>query len=90
MNSQGHNGWKNYETWSIALFIDNEEEWYNHVRNDIMKRDVSDYYKSCDLREFMADNLDTYNLTPYQSQLIQATLSEVDWMVVLNHYKEDA
>lgn len=27
-----HNGWKNYETWAVALWIDNEEPSYNKAR----------------------------------------------------------
>lgn len=27
-----YNGWKNYETWNVALWIDNDEGIYNAVR----------------------------------------------------------
>lgn len=29
---KGYNGWKNYETWAVALWIDNEEPSYRHAR----------------------------------------------------------
>jgi hypothetical protein len=28
----GYNGWKNYETWAIALWLDNEQHTYNFMR----------------------------------------------------------
>lgn len=32
-DEQGYNGWKNYETWCVALWIDNEELSYNTARS---------------------------------------------------------
>ena len=31
--SKGYNGWKNYETWATALWIDNEESTYRYARS---------------------------------------------------------
>lgn len=31
MNREGHNGWTNYETWCVALWLDNEEPSYRHM-----------------------------------------------------------
>lgn len=28
MGEDGYNGWKNYETWNVALWISNTEVWY--------------------------------------------------------------
>jgi len=35
MADEGYNGWKNYPTWALALWIDNEEGWQNHVRERV-------------------------------------------------------
>ena len=35
--SDGYNGWKNYETWNVALWIGNDEGLYS------LAREVSDY-----------------------------------------------
>lgn len=32
-DEQGHNGWKNYETWAVALWIDNDQGSYNYSRD---------------------------------------------------------
>ena len=30
---QGYNGWPNYETWNVMLWMDNEEPAYRYYRN---------------------------------------------------------
>lgn len=32
-DEQGHNGWKNYETWSVALIIDNDQRTERESRD---------------------------------------------------------
>jgi hypothetical protein len=82
-----YNGWTNYETWSIALFIDNEQEWYDCVK-EIMKQ-PDQYDRMTDIKDFIEENIVTGNLTAYQSQLLNASLSEVDWYEVEKHYREE-
>jgi hypothetical protein len=31
--AQGYNGWKNYETWNVALWLGNDEGLYNLARD---------------------------------------------------------
>jgi len=82
-----YNGWKNYETWSIALFLDNNECYYNEIV-EIVNADKLSYDVMCDIRDFVEDNFLTYNLMPEQKQMIQAFIDEVDFLEVYNHYKE--
>ena len=28
-----YNGWKNYETWNVSLWLDNDQKYYRRVRN---------------------------------------------------------
>jgi hypothetical protein len=83
-----YNGWKNYETWSIALFFDNSECLQNEI-TEICHQDKDDYDISCDIRDFVEENYLTYNLMPEQQQMIQAFIDEVDFMELLKHYKGD-
>ena len=34
MQSKKYNGWTNYETWAVSLWIDNEESSYTHWREE--------------------------------------------------------
>ena len=40
--STEYNGWENYETWNVALWIDNDEGLYN------IAREAGDYETFCD------------------------------------------
>lgn len=31
-NNDGYNGWKNYQTWNVSLYIQNEESLYQLAR----------------------------------------------------------
>ena len=72
-----YNGWKNYETWNVALWIDNEEGSY-HERRDMARsaRSVGEYARMLqDWVEEMAPDLGASMF----SDLLNAALSEVDW-----------
>lgn len=60
-----YNGWTNYETWSVALIIDNDEGLYDERRelvravdDQTRKEDIPDYYTPAEhIRYAVADAL---------------------------------
>ena len=40
MSEEGYNGWTNYETWLLALNVDNDQSLYNFTR-DLIKQTKS-------------------------------------------------
>ena len=50
------NGWKNYETWNVALYIQNEYEWYQLAREC---RHLSDPYEAFYLQVMDCDIMTT-------------------------------
>lgn len=58
----GYNGWSNYETWSVALVIDNDQRTYSEsreiVRDAIQNGEPSEYWTEEDRKRFrVADAL---------------------------------
>ena len=51
--STEYNGWENYETWNVALWINNDEGLYN------LAREAGDYQSFVEsISEFMTQTLD--------------------------------
>jgi len=80
-----YNGWKNYETWLVNLWIDNDggSEYWAERAEEV--RDVSD----------LADEMETYytaladEAIPSQgmfNDLFNSALREVSWYDIAEHY----
>lgn len=99
MEHKQYNGWYNYETWLVNLWLGNEQ----HTENAI-----SDYVKENKLRDLeddsytedvltLADWLEEFvdKMNPLGSDasmfsdLLGAALSEVNWREIASHYIED-
>ena len=44
MSNNDYNGWANYETWNINLWIQNDEAAYNHMVDEL--RDILDRHEN--------------------------------------------
>ena len=92
-----YNGWKNYATWLIALHIDNDqalqgyamEVWKNGSQDDC---DWGLYEYGQALKEWFDELIDAINESipnsTLVSDLLNATLSEVDWRELAEHYAD--
>jgi hypothetical protein len=86
--ANGYSGYTNYETWTVALFIDNES---NECIKDAVRSALQDSYGDA-LKEyveeyFLGDN-DSYNL--FVQQMLGAAMSEVNWKELHDLYAEQA
>lgn len=92
-----YNGWTNYETWNVALWIDNEQGSYS-FRCDLAQEIYDDADGDMDeAKRKLADSLKDYieDMNPLASQasvfsdLLGAALGEVDWYEIAENFLED-
>lgn len=76
-----YNGWSNYETWLVALWLDNEEDSY-HDKQEIVRR-ATEAYKAADaLKDYVQESLPDLGAS-LAADLLNAALSEVDWLEIV-------
>lgn len=98
-----YNGWKNYETWNVKLWIDNEqsshEYWREQTQSIWMHPRAGRAYTSQTRLEAattdLADALkaeheeNTPTVTGVYADLLNAALGEVDWYEIASNMIED-
>lgn len=96
-SDETYNGWRNYETWNVHLWLSNDESSYNDVRQVIADRLASDMETDdrilADLvREYVGDTigLGGYGdaITGMAGDLIGHALSRVDWSAIVAAFRE--
>lgn len=94
-----YNGWKNYETWVVNLWIENEIDDYHCwqaeaqlVWNDAEAGEVLDKYFAAKLelsnrmKSWIEEN--TPDICGIYTDLLNAAISEVDFIEIAEHYIE--
>ena len=97
-----YNGWTNYETWLVALHINNDEGSYSYVRDELLDALEADdpdslrYRYASYLADWVSDTLDddtTYTNTWTRlltNDLIGAALAEVNWNEIATNILDEA
>ena len=89
-----YNGWTNYETWNVKLWIDNEEGsyryWQAQARGAIRKnsdKDDATYDLAKQLEQEHYDNMPELNGT--YLDLLNGSLREVNWGEIAHSLIDD-
>ncbi len=92
-----HNGWSNYETWVVNLWLGNDEGSYNTCRtlaqrcfeeavaDEVLSRKERACYQLANsLKEMVQDGNPLASDASVYADLINASLSEVNWKEIAN------
>lgn len=100
-DTKTYNGWRNYETWAVKLWIDNEEGSYNYwlerSREILLDPRTSDILTEGQTARYdLADELkreheeNAPEVSGVFADLLNAALSEVDWSEIAESMLADA
>jgi HD superfamily phosphohydrolase YqeK len=101
MNHKEYNGWTNYETWVVNLWIDNEEgthDYWLEVAEDIYNDEAEEQKHftkiedaACILAERLKNDYEENlpEMAGVYGDLIGAALSEVNWREIAEHLLEN-
>ena len=78
-----YNGWSNYETWNVALWLDNDG--YDSMLRE-MARDAKDEYSLSKSIEDMIDEMTPDLGANMFSDMLNAALREVNYYEIAEHY----
>lgn len=81
-----YNGWSNYETWAVALWIDNDAGLYQEMHR--IARRMTEGRLADHIKSTIEDGAPDLEASLY-SDLLNAALSKVDWYEVAQHYIEE-
>ena len=89
MDDTTYNGWTNYETWAVNLWLSNDQgsyEYWNEVATEAdNKHDLADILESQHY-ECYNDPDNTYGL---KDDISKKDLKQVDWDEVAQHLLEE-
>ena len=103
MTDTKYNGWTNYETWVVNLWMSNDQgsdEYYRELAQETYKRADAEHSFTRDevatrnLSETLEGEFDErqselVGVTGVFADLLNASLSEVNWYEIAEHYISD-
>lgn len=82
-----YNGWKNYETWNVKLWLDNEQGSSEEARDMARRaRSVNDLAEQ--LKDWVNEMAPDLGASCF-ADLLNAALGEVDWYEMAESYYEE-
>lgn len=97
MSSETYNGWTNYETWLVSLWMDNEQGDYEYWREAALEciEESEGTTRSAiyELSKLICERFEEMNpladVNGPHADLLNAALSSVDWYEIASHWIEN-
>ena len=84
-----YEGYSNYETWAVCLWMDNEQGSYEYMRQlaeDTRNNPLHEFADT--IKEYLEEGKPELGNTLFQD-LLTSAFDSVDWREVAEHYRED-
>ena len=101
-NTTNYQGWKNYETWNVKLWLDNDSglqelqtEWLETAKNTPIKsvvwtKEENTRFILADLiKDFVEENNPLANDASMFTDLLQSAIGNVDWNEIAENIIND-
>lgn len=95
MTTNRYNGWRNYETWNVALWLDNDRSAYETCL-ELTQQAVGNaehtspqWWLGQRIRELVEDSMLPQLEASMASDLLTHAVGNVDWDEVADHYLTD-
>lgn len=93
-----YNGWTNYETWAVNLWLTNDQESDSYWRARVAElaatlpvtEDMLPYHVGDALKEEFEEASPLNDSCTVWADLLNAALSEVNWSEIAKHFLDDA
>ena len=79
--TEQYNGWNNYETWLVALWLNNDQESYGLLQ-EICSLQISAYRKGERIEELVRE-LYIGDEVGMMADLVNAAIGRVDWAEIV-------
>ena len=102
MSEQTYNGWKNYPTWCVNLWLSNDEGLYNYTREMVegisaeteqrepLSREETIRYEVAEsIKNFVTDDLTPDLGATFAADLLGFALGAVDWYEIADAWLEE-
>jgi hypothetical protein len=93
MTQEGYNGWTNYETWNVALWIDNSGGMQHHFAEraqDLWDRtedeDEATRLLAAEIEQWIDEQVDELSATGFIADILGMAMGRVDHDEIAGHF----
>jgi hypothetical protein len=89
-----YNGWSNYETWLVHLWLSNDQTVYDTLRAEALEAVTSDalYHAKNVIKNWVENELEQFlegRAASMFVDLLRGALSEVNWYEIARHLRDE-